>query len=121
MNFTHSKIEIYIPETHLERLIQAINKGGAGVIGEYDNCVSITNVYGYWRPLKGADPYEGKVGEICKGSEVKVEVRCTKDKIQSTINEIIKVHPYEEPVVNIIPLVNHLYIDDYMHKEKENK
>lgn len=112
MDFKHVKIEIFIPNTHLEQLREALNRGGAGVISNYDNCISITHVDGFWRPLEGADPYEGKVGEVCRGSELKVEVRCAVENIEKTIEEIVKIHPYEEPVINIIPLVNHLFIKE---------
>lgn len=105
MEFKDVKIEIYIPEEYLPQLREALRKGNAGVIGNYDSCMSIANVKGYWRPLEGADPFDGEVGKLCHGEEVKVEVRCSKENMKMAIEEIRKVHPYEEPVINIIPLI----------------
>lgn len=105
MEFKDVKIEIYIPEEYLPPLREALRKGNAGVIGNYDSCMSIVNVRGYWRPLGGADPFEGKIGELCQGEEIKVEVRCSREYMGIAVEEIKKVHPYEEPVINIIPLI----------------
>ena len=38
-----------------------------------------------------------------------MEVRCKKDFIAEAIHAIRKIHPYEEPLYNIIPILNHLY------------
>jgi len=110
------KLEIYVPEEKLQDIRKALNKGGAGKIGQYDNCLSMYEVGGYWRPLEGSDPFEGEVGKVCEGRELKIEARCYIDNVKATIDEIIKVHPYEEPVINIVPLINHVYIDDNMKK-----
>ena len=76
MNFTRVKIEILIPTEFVAPLRDALADVGAGKIGNYDHCVSISQVTGYWRPLEAATPYAGQVGEICSGQEAKVEVNC---------------------------------------------
>lgn len=58
----------------------------------------------YWRPLEGTDPYIGKAGEISCEPEIKAEVTVFKEKVDETIEAIKKVHPYEEPVINVIPI-----------------
>jgi len=108
MEFTRVKLEIFIPETHVDGLREALAKAGAGVIGNYDHCCSIMPVKGYWRPLAGADPYNGTVGEISEGHEYKVEVNCPREILPQVIKSIRAVHPYEEPLINIIPLVDEL-------------
>ena len=37
------------------------------MIGNYDHCASVLPAAGYCRPLAGANPYEGRVGEISAG------------------------------------------------------
>lgn len=106
MEFTRVKLEIFIPETHMDALREALAEAGAGVIGNYDHCCSIMPVRGYWRALEGADPYDGKVGEISEGHECKVEVNCPRGILPQVIKSIRAVHPYEEPLINIIPLVD---------------
>ncbi|AJD32028.1 hypothetical protein AAGC94_05065 [Clostridium sporogenes] len=38
--------------------------------------------------------------------QYKVEFCCTKEVLKNTITAIKKVHPYEIPVINIIPILN---------------
>ena len=66
MENTYCKLEIFIPETHLEALQRALQEVDAGHIGNYDCCLSYSPVTGCWRPLKGAAPYLGSVGEISR-------------------------------------------------------
>lgn len=103
------KIEIFIPEAFLQELHTVLIKEGIGVIGDYDACLTVIPVQGFWRPLENAKPFDGEVGEISQGSELKVEVNCLIDKVQIALNAIKSVHPYEEPVINIIPLLNHKF------------
>ena len=104
MNFPFFKLEIFIPEANLRPLQLALQKVDAGHIGRYDSCLSYSRVMGTWRPLDGANPYIGAPGEISEEPELKVEVACRSEKLDETIRAIKDVHPYEEPVINVIPL-----------------
>lgn len=109
MKFTEVKIEIYIPDEFVIKLRDELNKINACKINDYDNVVSITKVRGYWRPLEGSNPYNGEVGSICEGSECKMELRCKNEYVKDAIKVIRENHPYEEPVFNIIPLMNDFF------------
>ena len=61
-------------------------------------------VMGTWRPLTGTSPYIGEEGKISCEPELKVEVTIRAERLQETIRAIKSVHPYEEPVINAIPL-----------------
>ena len=100
------KLEIFIPETHLKQLQAALQTVDAGHIGNYDTCLSYSNVIGTWRPLENAQPYSGKQNEISNEPELKVEVRIKVSNLDKTIKAIKDVHPYETPLINIIPLLN---------------
>jgi hypothetical protein len=84
-------------------------KIGVGRIGNYDHCMAMYLVQGSFRPLEGANPFEGKVGEINEGTEYKMEINCKRKLIEEAIKIIKSVHPYEEPLINVIPLANHLF------------
>jgi hypothetical protein len=103
------KIEIFIPGDYLEPLAEALSQAGAGRIGNYDRCMSIINVTGTWRPLENANPFLGEIGKMCSGSELKVEVNCAWEQIPAALVAIRAVHPYEEPVINVVPLLNYLF------------
>ena len=104
MNVSFLKLEIFIPETHLGALKAVLREVDAGHIGNYDCCLSYSRVIGTWRPLSGTDPFIGKENEISEEEELKVEVTVTGERLEETIVAIKAVHPYEEPVINVIEL-----------------
>lgn len=108
-NFSDVKLEIFIPQGYVDQVREELAKIGVGVIGNYDHCLAITQVTGYFRPLEGADPFTGTVGEVSMVTEYKLEVNCRCGLIKEALKAIKESHPYEEPLINIIPLVNHLF------------
>lgn len=98
------KLEIFVPTSHLDAIRAALQASDAGHIGNYDSCLAYSPVKGTWRPLVGAKPYIGKLGTVSEEDEIKVEVNVTGDKLKDTVAEIKRVHPYEEPLINVIPL-----------------
>ena len=108
-DFTDVKLEIFIPQEYALKLRDELAKIGVGKIGDYDHCVAMVPVRGYFRPLPGADPFEGEIGEIKEVEEYKVEVNCKRELVNDAMKAIRRVHPYEEPLVNVIPLANHLF------------
>lgn len=102
--FEYCKLEIFIPETHLAALQRALEEADAGHIGKYDCCLSYSRVIGCWRPLAGTRPYQGTIGEISAEPELKVEVTCRTEKVEETVERVKRIHPYEEPVIQAIPL-----------------
>jgi hypothetical protein len=108
-NFTDVKLEIFVPQEHALGLRDELAKMGVGVIGNYDHCVALTSVRGFFRPLPGSDPFEGEEGKISEVAEYKVEVNCRRALVKEAIKIIKSVHPYEEPLINVIPLANYLF------------
>ena len=102
--FPYCKLEIFIPSSHLEPLRRALQDVDAGHIGHYDSCLSYSPVTSCWRPLAVTNPYLGAQGERSQEPELKVEVTCRTEQVDQTIEAIKAVHPYEEPVINVIPL-----------------
>ena len=102
--FAFCKLEIFVPASHLEAIRQALLETDAGHIGLYDGCLSYSPVTSCWRPLEGASPYLGQVGRLCTQPELKVEVTCRKEQTDAVMAAVKKAHPYEEPVINVLPL-----------------
>ncbi|MGI6621547.1 MAG: cytochrome C biogenesis protein [Acetivibrionales bacterium] len=102
------KIECFIPEEYVTQLRDALNDTGALTVdGSYDYCMAVSKVKGSWRALAGADPYMGNIGEICEAEEAKVEFTCKKELCKIAVDTIKRIHPYEKPVINVIPLVTY--------------
>lgn len=105
MEFNNVKFETYIPKNFIDTLRNTLNEIDALTIGNYDSCMAYSKVTGSWRPLKGANPYEGELGKLCIANEYKVEFRCSIDLMEKAYKKIKEVHPYEEPVINVFPLL----------------
>lgn len=103
-DFPYCKLEIFIPEIHLEPLRNALREVDAGHIGKYDSCLSYSRVTSCWCPLEESNPYLGEAGVLSTEPELKVEVTCLAENTGKTVEAIKKIHPYEEPVINVIPL-----------------
>ena len=98
------KLEIFLPQSCFDAVRQALWAVDAGHIGAYDRCLSRSRVESCWRPLEGTDPFLGTPGELCRAEEWKVEVCCREDRLAETLAAVRAAHPYEEPVINVIPL-----------------
>jgi len=95
-------ISFYVPETHLQEVKQALFNKGGGKIGNYDSCAWQTRGLGQFRPLQGSRPFSGKQAHVNQTEEYKVEMVCTDDLITDILNELIRVHPYEEPAYHAV-------------------
>lgn len=101
------KIETFIPKEYIDKLRHSLNEINALCIGgNYDYCMFVSRGIGSFRPLNGSKPYEGKIGEVCKTEEFKVEFCCKRDVVKKAVGIIKEVHPYEVPVINIIPILS---------------
>ena len=58
-NFKDVKLEIFVLQDHAMQLADALSEIGVGVIGNYDHCVALTAVRGFFRPMEGPNPFEG--------------------------------------------------------------
>lgn len=106
---TDVKIEVYLPAENLEEMRIALTRAKAGIIGNYDNVFAVTQVTGHWRPLEGAHPFQGKLGEIEIASEIKLEINCHRKHVSAALQAIRLAHPYEEPLIRVIPILNHFF------------
>ena len=96
------KIEFYVPESHLEPVKSAMFAAGAGRVGDYDSCAWQTLGQGQYRPLEGADPFQGDIGKVETEPEYKVEMVCREALIHAAISALRDAHPYEEVAYSVI-------------------
>ena len=91
------RLEVYVPETHLEQVKQAISDAGGGKLGNYDSCMWCTLGTGQFRPLEGSNPYLGQTNKVEKVSEYKIECIIESQLLQGVITSMKHAHPYEVP------------------------
>jgi len=100
------KIIVTVPSENLEELREAICSEGAGVIGNYSYCTISTKCIGTFLPGNNANPYIGEKNNLEFVEEEKLEVICDINITKKVLNKLRQVHPYEEPAIDIIPLID---------------
>lgn len=105
MDFAFVKIAVFVPTTHAQKIRSVLAKAGAGKLGDYDSCSFSSKGVGRFRPLKGAKPFVGKVGEVEEVEEEKIEVLCAREKLKEVLKTIKIAHPYKEPAIDVYPLL----------------
>ncbi len=93
------KVQTYVPQSHLQTLKEALNDVITPVFAGYDFVFTHYPVTGQWRPLAGAKPYQGQIGQIESAIEIKLEFTILANDLQSVFATIQKHHPYEKPVI----------------------
>jgi hypothetical protein len=99
------KIVVFVPTSHAEIVRQAMGDAGAGKIGQYSHCSFSAGGIGRFRPLAGAQPAIGEVGKFEAVEEERIEAACERENARQVIAAIRSVHPYEEPAIDIYPLL----------------
>ena len=95
-----------MPQSHIEKVRQAMWVAGAGTIGAYDCCSYASEGNGTFRAQEGCNPFVGEINELHTEPELRLEMVVPKDKSSRVVAAIHSAHPYEEPAIDILPLAN---------------
>lgn len=106
MEFTRVKIATTVPHENADAVRMALGKAGAGEIGDYSFCSYSITGKGRFLPDEGADPHIGQPGKFEVVEEEYIEVVCDRTRARRVIQALREVHPYEEPVIDITPLLD---------------
>lgn len=96
------KLTVYIPETHLEPVKEALFAAGAGRYAAYDRCCWQVLGEGQFRPLAGSDPFIGQTGALERVAEYRVEMICVDEAVAAVAAALRAAHPYEEPAFDFV-------------------
>lgn len=102
------KMVTYVPMGKADEVREALFVAGAGGIGGYDCCSYNSEGFGTFRAGEGCNPYCGEIGELHRENETRIEVFYESRIENKLIAKLLKVHPYEEPAYDCIPLANRL-------------
>lgn len=100
------KIVVTIPESGANKLREIIGDVGGGQIGKYTHCSFSIKGIGRFLPKDGAHPAIGTIGELEEVIEERIEITCERDMLPDLVRIIRTNHPYEEPVIDIYPLLS---------------
>lgn len=96
------RMNVYVPDTHIESVRDAMTTAGAGNITEnYSDCSYQVKGMGRFTPVKSANPTIGKLGVPEEVSETRLEVILEQKDSQAIIDALFQSHPYEEPVYEL--------------------
>ena len=101
------KIVVSIPPEHSEKLRNAIGEAGGGAIWDnYSFCSFTVKGVGRFKPSENAHPFIGEKGKLDEVEEERIELTCQKSIAAKIIKVIRDNHPYEEPVIDVYPLLS---------------
>lgn len=92
---------VMVPTTDTVRVREALFAAGAGELGDYRECSWTVTGDGQFRPLPGAAPTLGVVGEVETVREDRVEVIAPRRSRARILAALRAAHPYEEPAFDV--------------------
>jgi hypothetical protein len=106
MNFKRVKIITTAPLKEADKIRQALGEAGAGQLGEYSFCSFSCRGQGRFVPSERAHPHIGEPNKLEVVEEEQIEVICEYARAKQVIAALRQAHPYEEPIIDIVPLLN---------------
>ncbi|MBS41621.1 MAG: Nif3-like dinuclear metal center hexameric protein [Nocardioides sp.] len=100
------KLTVYVPQEADAVMRAAIGEAGAGRIGHYDFASFSSTGEGRFRPLDGAEPMIGTVGEVQTVDEVRIEVVLPRALRAAVVRAMRDAHPYEEPAYQVLEMAD---------------
>ena len=118
LNISRVKIAVTAPVENADAIRKALGDSGAGVIGKYTHCSISSNCIGTFKGSESSNPYIGTKHQLEQVSEIKIEVQCNVENVKSILKTLREVHPYEEPAIDIIPLIDENVFTDLNQAQK---
>ncbi|GAB3024871.1 Nif3-like dinuclear metal center hexameric protein [Niabella terrae] len=101
-----NKLYFYVPEAQAASVLEALFEAGGGRIGNYSECSFRVAGTGTFKPLDGAQPFLGAIGQRETAAELKVELLVPEYRSAALIRHLQEVHPYEEVAYELVGLQN---------------
>ncbi|GBD36389.1 GTP cyclohydrolase 1 type 2 [bacterium HR36] len=98
------KIVVFVPESDLARVSDALFAVGAGVIGQYRECSFRLPGTGTFFGTEQTRPTVGHKGRREEVVEWRLEVICPERLVDEAIRAMRAAHSYEEPAYDVYPL-----------------
>ena len=112
-NFLHAtyqdrllKLVVFTPKGYEEDVRKAVAEAGAGWIGNYSHCSFQADGIGTFMPGEGTYPFQGKIGQLEKTEEIRLETVLPSSILDTVMSAVQKSHPYEEAAIDLYPLEN---------------
>jgi dinuclear metal center YbgI/SA1388 family protein len=98
------KLVVFVPDSDLARISDAVFAAGAGHIGQYSQCSFRFAGTGTFFGSEASNPTVGQKGRREDVSEWRLEVICPEQSLSEVIAAMRRSHSYEEPAFDVYPL-----------------
>ncbi len=98
------KLVVFVPDSDLAKVSEAVFSAGAGIIGPYRECSFRVAGTGTFFGGEAANPSVGKKGRREEVSEWRLEVVCPEAQVSQVVAAMRRSHSYEEPAFDVYPL-----------------
>lgn len=100
------KLCVFVPETAIDAVRDALFEAGAGYIGNYSECSFASKGEGSFKGNATSNPHVGEPNKRHYEPEQKLEVVVPKAQTGQVIGALLQAHPYEEVAYDLLPLNN---------------
>jgi dinuclear metal center YbgI/SA1388 family protein len=98
------KLVVFVPDSDLAKVSDAVFAAGAGVIGQYEQCSYRLAGTGTFFGTDATNPTVGAKGRREEVSEWRLEVVVPEGKVDAVVAVMRAAHSYEEPAYDVYPL-----------------
>ncbi|WP_040795241.1 Nif3-like dinuclear metal center hexameric protein [Nocardia higoensis] len=95
------KWTVQVPRAHTAAVLEAMFAAGAGGSGAYRDCAVRVDSEGQFRPMPGANPAIGSIGELEVVAEDRIEVVAAPGARAAVLAALRAAHPYEVPAYHV--------------------
>jgi dinuclear metal center YbgI/SA1388 family protein len=98
------KLAVFVPDSDLAKVSDALFAAGAGVIGKYEQCSFRLAGKGTFFGTDGTNPVVGEKGRREDVDEWRLEVVVPEAKVNAVVRAMRAAHSYEEVAFDVYPL-----------------
>jgi dinuclear metal center YbgI/SA1388 family protein len=100
------KLVVFAPVGDAEAVRGALASAGAGEVGDYDTVSYSVMGEGRFRPLPGANPTVGSVGDLEVTDELRIEAVLPRSRRAAVVRAVLAAHSYEEVAFDVLELAD---------------
>jgi dinuclear metal center YbgI/SA1388 family protein len=98
------KLVVFVPSNDVKVVLDTLYSSNAGRIGRYSCCTFRCPGVGTFLPEDDAKPTVGQTGSLTEVHESRIETIVAQGDLDSVVDAVRKVHPYETMAFDVYPL-----------------
>ena len=99
---TFHKLVTFVPPESVDAVAFALERAGAGRVGNYGGCSFRSTGTGTFTGDLGTNPTIGAPGVPATVAEVRLEMACPTGAVRDVVAALRRAHPYEEPAIDLL-------------------